>query len=283
MKLSLIAAASLAALLVGCGNSEEAKNDPPVETPPTAEPAPTAPPRQLVDGKVLPTSPVNLITDPAFTLIDQQAGYGSFLAFYEGGFRRFEMQKEFDSRSPVGFAGSIAVIKPDAATDKSSDPVILLASFLGGAGPFHAQVWASKSNAAGEPVDFPTDGSALTASVMDGDPDRGEAFDLKPVDNAVKKAGARTWVLLRADVTKPLSKGGFFVVRTGTKGGHVQLAGPEVTTEQIKVGQAVMGRVSSYVSAPRALTQSERTAIVKYRSLPPRLVPAGAIGGKTAD
>jgi hypothetical protein len=283
MKLSLIVASSLAALVIGCGNTdEEPKTDKPADPAPTTEPAPTAPPRKLVDGKALPTSPVNLLADPAFALVGQQAGYGSFLSFYENGFRQFEMEKAFDSRSPVGFAGNIGLIKPAGATDKSSDPVLLLTSFLGGQGPFHAQIWVSKSNAAGEPVDFPTDGSAVKVSVTDGDPDRGEAFDLKPVENVIKKAGARTWVLLRADVTKPLTKGGFFVVRTGSKGGHIQLAGPEVTTDQIKIGQAVMSHASAYVAAPRALTQSERTAIVKYRSLPPKLVPATP-GARFAD
>jgi len=71
-------------------------------------------------------------------------------------------------------------------------PSIGLTSFLGGAGPFHAQVWASKSDVKGNPVDLPTDGSAFKASVADGDPDVGESFDLRPVEGATRTIAGRT-------------------------------------------------------------------------------------------
>ncbi len=279
MKLSLIAAASIASLAIACGINDEggAPRLPQSSDPvPTAEPAAAPPPRQLVEGRQLATTPVNLLTDPGFGLTGQQVGFGSFLAFYDGTYEQFEIGTTLDSRSPAGFGGQVGIIKPAGATDKKSDPVLLLTSFLGGQGPFHAQVWVSKSDVKGNPVDLPTDGSAVKVSIADGDPDTGETFDLKPVDGAARAAGGRTWVLLRADITKPLAHGGFFIVRTGSKGGQVHVAAPEVTSDQLAVGQAVMARGALAAVSGRPKTASERLAIAKYRALPPRLVPATA-------
>lgn len=277
MKLSLIAAAALASLAVACGTNDDGNVPRLPSSPdsvPTEEPTPAPPPRQLVEGRQLATSPVNLLTDPGFGLTGQQVGFGSFLAFYDGSYEQFELATTLDSRSPAAFGGSVALIKPAGATDKKSDPVLLLTSFLGGDGPFHAQAWVSKSDVKGNPVDLPTDGSAVKVSVADGDPDTGETYDLKPVEGSARTIGGRTWVLLRADIAKPLAHGGFFIVRTGSKGGQVHVAAPEVTSEQLVVGQAVMARGTPLAVAGRPKTASERVAIRKYRALPPRLTPA---------
>ena len=277
MKLSLVAASAIACLALACGTNDDGnvpklpQSSDPI---PTEEPAPAPPPRQLVEGRQLAGSPVNLLTDPGFGLAGQQIGFGSFLAFYDGTFEQFELGTTLDSRSPAGFGGAVGLIKAAGATDKKSDPVLLLTSFLGGQGPFHAQVWVSKSDVKGNPVDLPTDGSAVKVSIADGDPDTGETFDLKPVDGASRSAGGRTWVLLRADITKPLVHGGFFILRTGSKGGQVHIAAPEVTTDQIAVGQPVMVRGAPFAVAGRPHSASERIAIRKYRALPPRLTPA---------
>ena len=277
MKLSLISAATavvLAALATGCGASEADKGEggpPPADT---APPPANAPVRQLVDGKALSTSPVNLLADPGFSLVGRQQGYGSFLAFYDGGQRQFELAATLDSRSPAGFGGAVALVRPDKATDKKSQPVILLTSFLGGKGPFHAKLWVSKSNVRGEPVDTPTDGSAVKASIMDGSPEANDAFDLEADPAATRTIGGRTWILLRGDVTKPLENAGFFVVRTGSSGGHIHLAAPEVTSDEITVGQAVKAQAGLKLARVRAKNTSERLAIEAYRAIPPRLVPA---------
>lgn len=276
MKLSLIFAASLAALAVACGNSDEpAPNNPSaVEEPPADQPSQNPPGRQLIEGKQLPTSPVNLIADPGFGLSAEQGGYGSFMAFYEGGYEQIELDTKIDSRSPAGFGGAVAVVRPSGATDKKSEPVVLLTSFLGGAGPFHAQIWVSKSDVKNNPVELPLDGSAIKVSIADGDPDVGESFDLKPVEGSNRNIGDRTWVLYKADVTKPLTSGGFFMIRTGEKGGFIQLAAPEVTSDQLVVGQAVMRSRTMFAASARTKTALEKNAIKKYRSVKPRLTPA---------
>jgi hypothetical protein len=276
MKLSLVAVTSLA-LLAACGTSEDtdirnrAPSSPPTATPAEATPV-APPPRKMITGNALPTSPVNLIADPGFGLAGQQGGFGSFLAFDEASFAQLDLATHLDSRSPAGFAGSVAVVKPDGATDKQSAPVLLLTSFQGGAGPFHAQVWVSKSTVAGAPAELSIDAKGLTASITDETPD-GEAFDMKPIEGATRIAGGRTWTLLRADITKPLTYGGFFVVHTGTGGGHFQIAAPEVIAQPLVDGLAST-RSSSSTWRGRAKTATERSAILRYKSKPPQLVPA---------
>lgn len=277
MKLSLITAATaalLASFAIGCGTSEDKGEGGPKPAETTPAPAETASGRQLVDGKALSTSPVNLLADPGFSLVGRQQGYGSFLAFYDGGQRQFELAATLDSRSPAGFGGAVALVRPEKATDSKSQAVILLTSFLGGKGPFHAKIWVSKSNVRGEPVDTPTDGSAVNVSIMDGSPEANDAFDLEVDPAATRTIAGRTWILLRGDVTRPLDSGAFFVVRTGTSGGHIHLAAPEVTSDELTVGQAVKSHASLTLARARVKRTSERLAIKAYQALPPRLVPA---------
>lgn len=278
MKLSLIAVgvASLSLLAVGCGTTDDglSKPQPPaaVEPGPT-EPAPGAPaPRKIVEGRALPTSTVNLIADPGFALVGQQAGFGSFLAFEEDSFSPLELATTVDSRSPAGFGGSVALVRPDGATNKTSAPILLLTSFQGGKGPFHAKVWVSRSSLSGKPSTLSIDGRGIVASIADETPD-GDAVDLTPVEGSTRTVGGRTWTLLRAEITKPLAYGGFFIVHTGTGGGQFHVAAPEIVAQPL-----VDGLMKTHSLAPRlrarAITSSERAAILAYKSKLPRLTPA---------
>jgi hypothetical protein len=276
MKLSLIAALSLS-MLAGCGNNDDALAPRPAPVPEPASEAPPAVPakRTIVTGNALPTSPVNLIADPGFGLADQQGGFGSFLAFDEATFVPLELATMVDSRSPAGFGGAVALVRPDGATSKRSEPVLLLTSFQGGAGPFHAKVWVSKSDLSGAPAELGIDAKGIRASITDGTPD-GEAFDLTPIDEATRTIGGRTWTLLRGEITKPLTYGGFFVVRTGTGGGQFHIAAPEIVAQPLVDGLTAtrsLSRVSVGLRA-RTMSSSERAAILRYKSKPPRLVPA---------
>lgn len=279
MKLSLVKLGPLtlgAALTIACSETTEDKK---MDSPQPPEPTVTAPsdgppPRKLVDGRALSTSPVNLLADPGFSLVGRENGYGSFLAFYETGLQRYTLESTYDSRSPAGFGGGVAVVKAAGATNTKSKAVTLLTSFLGGKGPFHAKLWASKSNVEGAPVDTPSDGSAVSASVTDGSPESNDAFDLKVDPSATRSANGRVWVLLRAHITKPLEKGGFLVIRTGTAGGQMLLAAPEVTSEELVVGQAIMSRGALASASPRTKTSIERLAVKSYQAVPPRLIPA---------
>jgi hypothetical protein len=276
MKLSLVAVTvtSLSLLVTACGTNEEGdalrRPAPAAEQPPVA--TETAPPRTIVVGNALPTSPVNLIADPGFGLAGQQAGFGSFLAFDEDSFAQLELATTVDSRSPAGFGGAVALVRPDGATNKQSLPVLLLTSFPGGAGPFHAKVWVSRSTLAGKPAELTIDERGVVASITDGTPD-GEAFDLTPVDGGSRTAGGRTWTLLRADITKPLTYGGFFIVHTGTGGGQFHIAAPEIVAEPLVAGLASNRSLPASARA-RAVSASERAVILRYKSRPPLLVPA---------
>jgi hypothetical protein len=151
---------------------------------------------------------------------------------------------------------------------------MLLTSFQGGAGPFHAKVWVSKSNLAGAPVALTIDAKGMRASITDETPD-GEAFDLTPVEGATRVAGGRTWTLLRAEITKPLAYGGFFVLHTGTGGGQFHVAAPEIVAQPLVDGLAATRSTSSpLVVRARAKTSTEKSAILRYKSKLPQLVPA---------
>lgn len=273
MKLSLVAASSLALFAVACGSTTS--SDPAPAPPPPAEtPAatPAAPVRTLVDATVQPTSPVNLLVDPGFSLVGQQQSYSGFLAFTESDSQPFDLETTLDSRSPAGFAGGVALVKPSGATDTKSDAVVILASVMGGQGPFKGQVWFSKSDSKGKPATLATDGSAVTASLTEESPD-GKGYDFAPVPDATKTVGGRTWVLYRVDVTSPLPYGGFLVLRTGTKGGQVHIAAPEITSSEVVAGAAVRS-LPLGASRSRALTSYERAAIKRFKSIKPSLVPA---------
>jgi hypothetical protein len=276
MKLSLITVSVVTlSVLSACGDDEASKlhgAPAPVETalPPPAPSTPKA--RTLVAGRALSTSAVNLIADPGFGLAGQQAGFGSFLAFDEASFTQLDLTTTLESRSPAGFGGAIALVKPDGATNKTSEPVMLLTSFQGGTGPFHANVWVSKSTVGGTPVALTIDTKGVRASITDETPD-GEAFDLVPVPSATREVGGRTWTLLRADITKPLTYGGFFVLHTGTGGGQYHVAAPEIVAQPLVDGLGQTRSARAAIRA-RAKTSTERAAIVRYRSKLPQLVPA---------
>jgi hypothetical protein len=273
MKLSLTLNLALVAL-VGCGSSTEQPPAPaPIEAPPADAPAP-AKVRTLLDGTVQPTSPVNLLADPGFALVGQGANYTSFLAFEEESSSPYDLETGVESRAPSGFGGSVALVRTSGATDTSSSAVVMLASVPGGQGPFRAQIWFSKSDARGRPTALVTDGSAAAASVTEESPD-GKAYDLSPVPEAARVVSGRTWVLYRAEIPGALPYGGFLVVRTGSAGGQVQIAAPEVTSAEIVVGAPILAARTSAPARSRALTAYERAALRRFRGIRPRLVPAG--------
>lgn len=281
MKLSLrkatsfALAAGLLALVAGCGDTAadelEAGHPPPPSAPPASAPAPGPSPRGLVDLNALPTSPVNLLLDPGFGLVGEQASYGSFLAFNDGTYRSFDLKVTFDSRSPAGFGGAVARIEPPGATDTRSNAVTILTSVPGGAGPFRAQIWVSKTTVKGEPAAIALGEDGITASLADGTPN-GKAYDLEPVADATRTSGAHTWTLLRATIDKALPYGAFFLVHTGNGGGFFRIAAPEIVAQPLVA--AVPTRGFGRAVTARAMTATERAVIERYRAIPPRLVPA---------
>lgn len=262
---------ALACAAAGCdsSNDDAASPKPP---PTTAEVPATEPPvRKMIEGTQLGTSPVNLLVDPGFALVEGGAGYGSFLALYDGSFDAFGLTTSIDSRSPAGFGGAVAFAK--GMTDKSSLPVLLLASVLGGQGPFRAQVWVSKSDIKGNPVEIDLDAkTGVSAAITDETPE-GKAYKLEAVPDMARTSGARTWTLLRVTIPTPLSYGAYFVIRTGNGGGSYHFAAPEVVAQPLVDG---MQTASATTRTPRtrAIDASERAAITKYKSRKPRLVPA---------
>lgn len=269
MKLSLAPLPVLAAALAlaGCGSSSSSDTAPapaPTQTPAEETPAPRV--RTLVEGTVMPASPVNLLADPGFALVGQGANYTSFLGFDEETSQPFDLEATLDSRAPSGFGGNVGRVRGGGST-------ILLASLPGGQGPFTAQVWFSRLDAKGRPADLPTDGSVVAASVTEESPE-GKAYDLAVVPDATRTVAGRTWVLHRATIAGPLPFGGFFVLRVVSKDGEVQISAPQVTSAEIVAGAPIQSATRAGVRG-RALASYERDGLRKFRSMKPRLVPAG--------
>ena len=81
--------------------------------------------------------------------------------------------------------------------------------------------------------------------------------------------------MLRAEIPGPLTYGGFFVVHTGTGGGQFHVAAPEIVAQSLVDGLASTRSTSAaFATRARAKTAKERTAILRYTSKPPQLVPA---------
>lgn len=276
MKLSLITALSLslaAAALTGCSDDPPApeKAVTPTEPPAAETPAtPTGPQRKLVTGRALATDPTNLLLDPGFALAGEGPGYGSFLAVEESSNGLLQLDTTIDSRAPSGFAGSYAIVRPTGGTDKRSDPVTMLAGFVGGAGPYAVEVWISKSDTKERPTALAA--GEVTVTVAEDDP-QAPGFDLSPVDDAKRVVGDRTWTLFRGEVPTPLPYGGYVVIRTGEKGGHFLVAAPQVSAAPLAKGLATTSLKSSSTVVRRTLTRSERAAIQTYQKLPKRLMP----------
>jgi hypothetical protein len=267
--------ASLSILALACGTTDDSIPPPPTTPADTGSATqPPAPPqkRTLVDGSQLATSPVNLLFDPGFSLVNiGESSYGMWLdqSLTQGG-----LTTTLDSRSPAGFGGGVGLFQADGATNKESLDLLFVAPFQGGDGPFHAQVWVSKSDIGGKPVAFTADAKSITASLSQDGPN-GDAVDLKPVDGANKTVGGRTWVLLQADYPQPLPYGGYFLIHTGGNGGRWHVAAPSVvakplldglTTQSFSLGKPVIRRI----------TAAERRAMESYRSMKPKLVPAAS-------
>jgi hypothetical protein len=268
---------TLASFASGCGVKDNGTATPPTQEPPAAAPPATPTPpssqRTLIENGAFSTSPVNLLLDPSFSLTGDQANYGAFLAIYDADSSKLTLETALDSRSPGGFSDTYARIKPADATDTQSKAVTVLTSFLGGDGPFDAQVWASKSDVSGAPAELTIGSSGLTVSVTDASPN-GESFDLSPVPEMQRVAGGRTWVWLRGEVPRALPYGGFFIIHTGTGGGNFLVASPEVVAKPLADGMTVRSLDPTMTVTRRTTTSIERQAIRHYKSIPPRFVPA---------
>jgi hypothetical protein len=258
--------------LVACGGDDTLSPTPTpsatVTVTPPPPPAPTTK-RTLVEGKLVPTAPKNLLLDPGFFLTEQGGQItGAFLALYEANQDQATVTTRVDSTSPAGFGGGVLTAKDPKATDDKSKSLQLIAGFTGGPGPFAASVWVSSIDAAGNPRAFPDDGGGFAAVVLDST--QATAGTLKRDPAKTKTIGNRVWAYYSGTWTKAMVGGGLFSITTGTKGGGFDLAAPEVAPADPK---ALSLRAPMTV---RPMTDSERAVAAKVAALPPRLRPAGA-------
>jgi hypothetical protein len=277
--------------LAACDGDKATTTAPSATTTATTQPTGSATgtvaagPRKLVVSNLMATNPGNLLLDPGFSqLSSQEASYGSFLSYYQDDNSTYTPDTVLDSRSPAGFSGNVAVLHAANATDKSSRGIGMLASVIGGTGPYHVSIWASRSNAAGAPVDLTLPDKNLTISLATNpDPVGGSTNTVYPlVGNPVplKASNGRSWTHFTVDVSDPLPAGVFLLIGTGTKGGQYQLAAPEVTslalTQQISTELPVR-------TTPRPQTESEAALLRRYVQTPRKFRGAEPRAGKPAS
>lgn len=268
-------AVALAIASTACGTTSSDPTPPPGSVPPPsddggADPAP--PPRTLVDGRALPGAAENMIIDPGFSLLAQRRqSWGSFLAFRNDAMTEAQVEVAVDSRSPARFAGGVATLPGDAA---NLSRIILLTSFVGGAGPWRASLWVARRST-GDGKALPLDAQSLQVTVAAESPDQ-TGFALEADAASAYTAGGRTWTRFTASVPDSLQSGGFFLVSLSGGANDWHLAAPEL------VPQPLLPTRKSLAARPlvrtRALGRAELDAIRKYRSIPPRLMPFAAEG-----
>jgi hypothetical protein len=271
-------APAVSLFIAACGNDSSASGPATSATTSASAPASAtgtsttaAVPRKLIEGHLLPSSPGNLLLDPGFgQLSSQEASYGSFLGYYADDSSQFVASTTLDSRSPAGFSGNVAILLAAMATDTKSRSIQLIASILGGTGPYHASIWVSKSNVAGQPTDFsPADKqiSISLATDFGSGPSAAKAqvYPLVPDATPQVAGNGRAWTHYQVDVTDPLPYGVFLLIGTGTKGGAFELAAPEITSAALENQLSTMSLVKTQ---SRALTDDERALITRYKSTP---------------
>ncbi len=265
-----IVLASVAVVACGDDGAPAPTPTPSATVPENPPPAPTTTTkRTLVEGKLVPTAPKNLLLDPGFSLTEQGGQItGAFLALFEANQDQATVTTRVDSTSPAGFGGGVLTAKDPKATDEKSRSLQLIAGFTGGPGPFTASVWVSAIDAAGTPRAFPDDGGGFAAVVFDSS--QATAGTLKRDPAKTKTVGNRVWAYYSGTWTKPLVGGGLFSITTGTKGGGFELAAPEVVPSDTK-GLSLRAPMTV-----RPMTDSERAVAAKIAALPPKLRPAGA-------
>lgn len=253
--------------LVGCGKSDENSGNPVTEedagndTQTKSDGGKVSKAsRTLVTGALLPTSAGNMLIDPGFSLIGSQSSQGQFIAFTGNG-STLDLAVRFDSASPVGARGSSLVLKDPAATDTSSKAVTLLSSFVGGAPPLSTRVWLSYSTAAGDPLPFPEDPSAISVTISSGKLEGG--YELQKSSAKPRVIEGRTWVTFEGSVATEVL-GGFFLITTGTSGGSWLVAAPEIKAAD---GNSVRSDRAALVRRP--LRSQERDSVTRYMAIPP--------------
>ena len=247
MSIPIMNAPVLVALLLGsvlCGCSAD-------------DPAPAGPKRTLVTGNLLVGTPVNLVQDPGFSLLDPNGGSGGFYAYSGLSSTPLTITSLRDSRSPAGLRGSVAVLTAPNATDDNSESIELITWMTGGPGAFHAEVWVSRSTLAGTPASF--EASRITAAVID---QTGNAARLVAVEaDARSSVDGRRWLPFRADLSGGFDTGGYFSITFGTDGGSWLVAAPSV------VAQPLADALGTRSLATRPQTALEQSAVAKMRAL----------------
>ena len=243
MKSSIVSGIMIATFAWGCGSSDDA-------------PAATSPKkRTMVTGSLVVGTVVNLVPDPGFALAADSSSYGGFYGYTGADSKVLDIVPVRDSRSPAGLRGSVAVVTSPGATDTTGTGISLISAVTGGTGPFHAEVWLSKSTLAGTPTSF--EPNEITVAMLD---QQNGAVNLNAVDTDIQLEGDRKWVPMRADFADGFATGGYLSLTIPTSGGTWHIAAPSLVAQPLVDG--VPTRALRWPTV-RAQTPPEKSAIVK--------------------
>lgn len=257
--------------LLGCGSSSPRNTQgtapPAVTSDSGVEDTPSPPPvRTLKTATLLPGSSKNLLLDPFFSANSPE--WGHFFASFGSGGSSTPFDRRVFGASPGGVGAPIAILKDPAATDTRSKALTFMSSFLGGPGPYQAHIWASSSNAAGEPRAFPAETAAFRVTITAAIGASGSAFDLVRDEGSRTTFGDREWFMFAAKIDASITGGGFFNVRCGTTGGSFQVTLPEIVPTSL-LGPGTMSLERAAVARP--MDEEERAMARAYMRIPVRL------------
>ncbi len=182
--------------------------------------------RTLTTRPLMPTSPLNLLRDPLVG--GDGTNYGEFRAYFVETGTNIPLTRTFQSVSPVGGAVSVKELRdlPDPAGAKT---VRTTASFLGGAGSFHATIWLSAGDVSTMPVPFASAAPSVTVTLLGSD----GSVQSTLTAAAPVSFGNREWVQFETAADTTFPTGGWLSVVLSDLTVTLQLAAPEVTSSAI--------------------------------------------------
>ena len=249
-----------AAVLVGCGSSEEPQQHPTPDVGLAAVEVDAAAPAAVRTMKTVSlfgdTAVGNLLIDPTFD--DAGPGVGRWLSNLgtspTGGGPTIEQIVLSDSPASASIAlGAMSDI-PEKGSPRTFS---LVAQVPGGTGPYIVSLWVSS--------DKPTEGDLTTlvrVSLANASGISISGFEI-PHESERTIAG-RVWHHYRGEVAGPFSMGAYMMVRLRASRTRWYLQAPEVVPSKLMASDTAKALVGKHV----LLEPEERAAIAAYQRIP---------------
>jgi hypothetical protein len=250
-------------LAIACGKSGGTQR--PTTAPQTA-------PRTMITRSLMPTSPQNLLRDPAVGGNEGFLDASTFLgvpaipgaanaAFFQT--QLLPLTHTFQSDSPLGGTAAITELRQPQLLSSQTGATVLC-SFMGGPGNFHASVWLSAGDANAQPIPFANAEPALSVWLLAVDGT--SKVQLQPAASTVTY-GKRQWIQYSTPGDAAFPFYGWLAIELTDLHLSLQLASPEVTS-------SALGGSSAGLAAPRlAMTAQDHQLLAQVQSIGARRFP----------